>query len=202
MMRAARTKLVLLYCQRVPGSKSRGLPAHSRTRRFGVGGGGPGGDGVVLGGVVGVAAGVREEVAEGDVVGAGEIGVPAGDGVVEGELAILGEEEDAGGGELLGDGADGVVHGGGGGGRGGEAGVAVGGGVDDAAILDDAELGAGDAGLGEDLAGGGVDAGLEAGGELGAGEEGGAGGGESDGDEGGSCERTHAVSIAGRSGFG
>lgn len=100
-------------------------------------------------------------------MGAGEFGIPAGDGVIEGQLAVLDEEEDAGRGELLGDGADGVVHSGGGGEVRLEACFAVGGGVDDVAILHDAELRAGNAGGAEDFAGSCVDAGFEVGGDLG-----------------------------------
>ena len=70
-----------------------------------------------------------------------------------------------GGGELLGDGADGVAHlrrgGKGWGCGGGEACVAVGVGVDELAVLDDGDGGGGNAGLLEDLRGDAVDAGAE-----------------------------------------
>ncbi len=62
---------------------------------------------VIEGVVVAVTGGVVHQVEEGDILGAGEGGVPSGDAVVDRELAVLGQEEDAGAGELFGDGADG-----------------------------------------------------------------------------------------------
>ena len=69
-----------------------------------------GGHDVVLGPVVLIAGGVGEDLADGDFVAAGEAGDVLADRVVEGELAFCLEEQDGGGGELLGDGADGVAH--------------------------------------------------------------------------------------------
>ena len=63
----------------------------------------PGGDDVVLRREVFVAGGHGHEVAEGDLVGAGEVGEVFGDGVVDGELAALLQEKDGVRGELLGD---------------------------------------------------------------------------------------------------
>ena len=65
------------------------------------------------------------------MVSLGESGDVFGDGVVEGELALFLKEEDGGGGELLGDGADGVAHLGGGGDVRVKVGEAVGVGVDE-----------------------------------------------------------------------
>ncbi len=102
---------------------------------------------VVLRPVVLIAGGVGEELAEGDFIGAGEMGKEFGDFVVEGELALLLKKKEGGGGELLADGADAVAHRGCGGSARIEAGVAVGVEVDDAGVLDDGERGAGDAGF-------------------------------------------------------
>ena len=55
-----------------------------------------------------------EQVADGDGVGiAGPCGDVLGGGIVQGELAVLGEEEDGGGGELFGDGREPEVGAGG-----------------------------------------------------------------------------------------
>jgi hypothetical protein len=102
---------------------------------------------VVLRPIVLIAGGVREELADGDFVGASEMGKEFGDFVVEGELALFLKEEDGGSGELFADGADAVAHRGSGGGAGIEAGVAVGVEVNDAGVFDDGEGGAGDAGF-------------------------------------------------------
>ena len=111
----------------------------------------PGGDGVVLRGVVLVAGGVGEEVDDLDVAGAGELGEEFADGVLKRELALLLEEQDGRRGELLGDGADGVGHGGFGGDGRRDAREAEGVGVDDVAVLHDADGGRGNAGVGEDF---------------------------------------------------
>ena len=110
---------------------------------------------VVLGPVVLVAGGVGEDFADGDFVAAGEAGNVFADRVVERELAFFLEQQNGRGGELLGDGADGVAHRR----RGGTAGrvavgrrrAAVGMGVDELAVLDDGNGGGGNAGLLENL---------------------------------------------------
>jgi hypothetical protein len=134
-----------------------------------------------------VAGGVGEEVQDFDVVGAGEFGEIFADGILEGELALLLQDEDRGRGELLGDAADGVSHGGFGGDGRGDAREAEGVGVNDVVILDDADGGGGNAGVGENLLGDGGDLGGGVGGELlglrGEGDGGEEGGGEESGGE-------------------
>jgi len=82
---------------------------------------------------------VGEDLADGDFVAAGEAGDVLADRVVEGELAFCLEEQDGGGGELLGDGAEWSNASEAWRGRrvswGGEAGAAVGVGVDELAAL-------------------------------------------------------------------
>jgi hypothetical protein len=126
--------------------------------------------------IVLITGGVGEELAEGDFVGAGEMGKEFGDFVVEGELVLLLKKEDGGCGELLTDGANAVAHGGSSGCARIEAGVAVGVEVEDLAVFDYGEGGTGDAGLGEGVGGEVVDFLLEVGGEGGLG----AGGGETE----------------------
>ncbi len=92
---------------------------------------------VVLGPVVLVAGGVRQQLADGDFVGPGEIGEVLGHLVVERELPLLLEQQHRRGGELLADRADAVAHLGGGGGLRLQLGVAVGLGVDQPAVADD-----------------------------------------------------------------
>ena len=75
-----------------------------------------------------------------DLARAGELGEPPADGVVEGEFTVLGEQQDADGGELLGDRADGVVHLRSRRERRGKAGLSEGGGVDHLAVLHAAEV--------------------------------------------------------------
>ena len=83
------TKLVLEYCHWVPGSKSRGFLAQVSRICWAVSGVQHGGHDVVLGPVVLIAGGVGENLADGDLVAAGEAGDVFADGVVEGELALL-----------------------------------------------------------------------------------------------------------------
>ena len=108
-----------------------------------------------------------EDLADGHFAAAGKAGDVLADCVVKGELAVFLEQQDGGGGELLGDGADGVAHlgrgGDGGGGWGGETGAAVGVGVDELAGLNHGDRGGGDAGLFENLGGDAVDSILEGG---------------------------------------
>ena len=106
----------------------------------------PRGDDVVLRGEVLVAGGHGHEVAEGDLVGACEVGEVFGDRVVDGELAALLQKKDGVRSELLGDAADGIGHVGRCGlGRSdvGEAECVC---VDDAVVLDDGDGSGGDAG--------------------------------------------------------
>ena len=111
----------------------------------------PGGNGVVLGRVVLIAGGVGEEIDDLDVVRAGELGEVFADGVLQGELALLLQDEDGRRGELLGDAADGVGHGGFGGEGRRDAREAEGVGVDDVVVLHDADGGGGNAAVGEDF---------------------------------------------------
>jgi hypothetical protein len=117
---------------------------------------------------------VAEEVIEGDVIRAGEVGVVLGDVVLQREAAVLGEQEGGGAGELLADAADaeggalvdgGVV---------GEAGLAVAPGEHELAVADDRHREADEAlvgGLGGEV---GVDrGGVEALGALRCGRRGG-----------------------------
>ena len=126
-----------------------------------------GGHDVVLGPVVLIAGGVRENLADCDFVAAGEAGDVLADRVVEGEFFLLLEHEDCGGRELLGDGADGIAHGGRGGDGGSgvrcEAREAVGVGVNELAVLDDGDGGGRDAGGFEDLRGDAIDTRAEVG---------------------------------------
>ena len=120
-----------------------------------------GGHHVVLGPVVLVAGGVGEDLADGDLVAAREAGNVFAHRVVERELALFLEEQNGGGGELLGDRPDGVAHlrRGGHGGSGAEPGArAVGVGVDQLAVLDDGHRGRRNAGLLQNLGGDAVDA--------------------------------------------
>ncbi len=118
---------------------------------------------VVFGPVVLVAGGVGENLADGDFVAAGEAGDVFADRVVEGEFALLLQEQDGRGGELLGDGADGVAHVGRGGDGRIETRVAVGVGVNQLAAFDDGDGCGGDAGLLEDVVRDAVDAGFQGG---------------------------------------
>ena len=103
------------------------------------------GHGVVLGVVVLIAGGVGEDLADGDLIAAGEAGKVFTHRIVELELALLLEHEQGGGGELLGDGADRVAHlGRGREGRatgGGQPRRAVGVGVNQLAVLDNRQRG-------------------------------------------------------------
>jgi len=108
----------------------------------------------------------REDLANGDVTRAREVGQPSDDFVIERELSFFGEEDQRGGGELLADRADRIAHlrrcrqlrl---------EVGNAVRVRVDDLAVADCGHRGAGRAGLGQDVGGGFVDAGPHVGGEL------------------------------------
>src|SRR5581483_8738792 len=113
----------------------------------------PGRDDVVLRSEVLVAGGHGHEVAEGDFVGAGEVGEVLGDGVVDGELAALLQQKDGVGGELLGDAADGIRHVRRGGPGRRDVGEAEGVRVDDALIFNDGDGGGGDAGVVQGLGG-------------------------------------------------
>ena len=92
-----------------------------------------------------------EEVEDLDFAGTGELGKEFADGVLKRELALLLEDEDGGGGELLGNRADGVGHGGLGGEGRGDSRESEGVGVDDFAVLHDADRGRGNTGVGEDF---------------------------------------------------
>ncbi len=92
-----------------------------------------------------------EKLADGDFVGASEIGEKFGDFVVEGKFILLDEGEDRGGGELLGDGAYGVASVLVSGAVRGDGGVAKGFGVDEGAVVDDRYGDAGSAAIGEHL---------------------------------------------------
>ena len=89
--------------------------------------------------------------ADGDFVAAGQAGNVLADWVVERELALLLQQQDGGGGELLGDGPDGVAHVGGGGSWRIETRFAVCMCVDQLATFDDGDGCGGDAGLFEDV---------------------------------------------------
>ena len=69
-----------------------------------------GGHHVILGPVVLVARGVREQHTEGDLIGAGQLRQVLRDRIVESELALLRQQQDSGRGELLADRPDGVLH--------------------------------------------------------------------------------------------
>src|SRR5207249_6952147 len=62
------------------------------------------------GSIVRVTRGVRHQVVETDILRSGEMRVIFRDLVVDGQLAVLGEQQDAGGDELLGDGANGEAR--------------------------------------------------------------------------------------------
>ena len=70
----AMTKFVLLYCHCVPGSKSSGLRAHRSRILSAVTGLMHERRNVVLRPVVLIARGMREQLANGDLVGAGQVG--------------------------------------------------------------------------------------------------------------------------------
>ncbi len=156
-MSAARTKLVLEYCHWRAGIEVEGFAGEFVNDFKGIAGKLPGGDGVVLGRVVLITGGVGEEIDDANFRGASEFGEILADRVVERELALLLEEQNSGSGELLGDGADGVGHRGLGLNRWIDAREAEGLGVDDLAILNDADGGRGHSGVGEDLFGEGSD---------------------------------------------
>ena len=77
----------------MPGSKSSGFLAHVSMICCADVGLHHGGHEVVLGPVVLIAGGVGEDFADGDFVAVGEAGEIFADGVVEGELALLLQEE-------------------------------------------------------------------------------------------------------------
>jgi hypothetical protein len=106
---------------------------------------------VVLRVVVLIAGGMREELADSDVVGARQVGQVLADAVIEGEFAVLDGEQDCGGEKLLAYRADGETHGRCCGGFGIEAGIAVGLGQGYFAVLHDGDRDGGSSGFGECL---------------------------------------------------
>jgi hypothetical protein len=112
---------------------------------------------IILGPVILIAGGVGEQLADGDLVAAGEIGDEAGDGIVERKFAVLREKKYGGGGKLFADGTDAVAHCGRGGRGWVDASVAVGVEIGDGSVLDDGDGGARDPGGGDGLSDGGID---------------------------------------------